>query len=83
MKGNTMTTYVAQSFGPNDWDVFAVEADGARIWSEAEAKIILFALNSVAEGWRIGKGTRTENYDLGIVTDQVQWYDGPTDGIAP
>lgn len=58
--------------------MIGVYEDGAEL-SKAEACIITFALNAVAEGHEL---TYTTDRASGLA-GQYAAYDGPTDGIAP
>ena len=79
-----MSRYEARPLSSGWWYVYdtAVPRSLASPCIEAEANIIAFALNTVAEGFTLAKGSKQ------ITSDQLYFYNnsqytGPTDGVAP
>jgi hypothetical protein len=84
-EGDTVSRYLVQDVfdaGPfRVVDTLSGTTVSDDIFSEAEAHIITFALNAVAEG-KILAAT-SDHVNPWEETDNIEAYDGPTEGVAP
>lgn len=67
---------VFETEGRSAGSVIGMDDDGDAQLTEAEANIILFALNAVADGHEIARVMGPDHHFIDL-------YDGPTEGVAP
>lgn len=81
-----MNRYSATMFKDGIWNVRHNEHNIIFEGSDAEAHIIAFALNVVAEGRSLQASPLQDEFtgfEGGVATYAPVEYDGPTEGVAP